>query len=221
MQQAQLWPRHVRRAANDVAKLTWSLQRTATIDVVANQVQYTMPSRMFYVSTVCVNDGFGNIWPLGSSNEALADNQLWNWRASGNVTGPTYQGVPSACIVEGLQTFKLIPVPNYSVEDGLIVGGYFGVDKWWSMSDECPLPDDEEYNEAVEVGACYRRCMEMKSVDPLYAAGAVDYKLQADEIIRNLYRQSTTANQSRRDGTIPSLGNRMGNWGAAGWNWVG
>lgn len=215
-QQSMLYPRHVRWAADKLARDTWALYRNAVTDIIDGQVEYSIPSRPFRLMAVCVNDGSGNIRPLDAITPETVDIQYGNWRTS-NPTS-TYQGVPEFYLPEGLLEYKLFPTPNYSVQDGLLVGGYYGVDKWWNMADDSPLP--EAYDEAIVMGTAWRRCVEMQRVDPTYASLIAQYKSEFESLKRDLYRESLGANAARRSGAVPAGGGRLGSFGA-GWGWWG
>lgn len=220
-QQTMLYADHARRVANRIAKRSWCLYLTATIDIIQYQVSYPVPNRPFRLDTVCINDGNGNIFPIAGITYDQADSMFYNWRGQttvplnqqGNL--PVYQGVPTHYIDDGAKSMVLLPVPNYNAQAGLQVTGYFGVDKWWNMADECPLPEDEEYGEVLIYGICAERALELKKIDASYATVQKDYEEKYERGIRSLYRLALGANSARRS-AIPSLGKRLGycnGWG--------
>jgi hypothetical protein len=226
-QQSMLWPDHVRWAANRLARDTWCLYRLASTDILMGQGVYKMPKRPFRAMAVLVKDDNGNIWPISGITAEQADSLYYNWRASPGSSPPAglpstsvpqiYQGVPVQYIDDTLDTLCLIPIPNYGAQDGLMVAGYYGVDKWWDMNDECPLPDGHQ--QAVITGACWQRCEEMLMIDPRYAAVLPRYQSRFESEKRDLYRECVGAIEARR-GQVPSMGKRMGAYGL-GWGFWG
>jgi len=214
-QQSMLYSAHARRVANRIAKKTYCLYLTSTVDIINGQAFYPIPHRPFRLDTVCVNDGNGNIFPVSGLTYAQADSMYYNWRSqtvaplnqAGNL--PVYQGVPVNYIDDGAKTLILLPVPNYNAQAGLLVTGYFGVDKWWDMSDECPLPQDEQYGEVLVYGICAERALELKKIDSSYASVQADYESKYKRGILDLYKQALGANEARRS-AIPTLGKRLG-----------
>jgi hypothetical protein len=215
-QQTMLYTAHTRRVANRVAKASWCLYATASTDIIQGQVSYPIPHRPFRLDTVCINDGNGNVFPIAGITFAQADSMFYNWR---NQNAPQqYQGVPQYYIDDGAKNYSLIPVPNYNQQAGLLVNGYYGVDKWWNMGDDCPLPEDEEYGEALIFGLCAERALELKKIDASYAAIQQDYERKFKESLRNLYRHALGANEARRS-ALPTNSKRLGAY--QGWTWFG
>jgi hypothetical protein len=215
-QQSMLYLRHVRRTLDEVGRRTWSIFDTAVCDIISGQTQYVMPHRPFELRTLNINDGNGNIFSIDSITMEEADDKFGLWRNGTQSSGPLYQGIPRFYVDEGTNVFWLLPTPNYNVQDGIIVNGYFGVDKWYTM--DLPLPLPEGFDEVVMYGTAMRRCEEMKPQDVLYAQMLPDYSAKYEDLLCRHYREALGKTASRRN-FIPSLGKRTG-WGG-GWSWLG
>jgi hypothetical protein len=216
-QQSMLYAPHVRRIANRIAQRTYSLYASCVTDIISGKVTYEIPRRPFRLGSVCVNDGNGNIFPLAGVTYEQADGMFYNWR---NQNSPQqYQGVPAYYIDDGARSYTLLPVPNYNAQSGLLVNGYIGVDKWWNMADECPLPQNEAIDEAIIYGVCAERAMEMKKIDASYGSVQKDYEMKFAERLRELYRQAVGLNEARRN-ALPSMGKKLGAW-SGGWGVYG
>lgn len=216
LQQAMLYTRHVRRVMDEVARRTWCIYKNAVTDLISGQLEYIPPARPYELRTVCVNDGNGNIRPLTALTPTQANNNFYNWQSGG--TNSTYQGVPRFYVEQGTSTFIPLPVPNYNCQDGLIVGGYLGVDEWYTP-DMC-IPFDTGFEEVIVLGVAWRRCIEMAPFDPMYAQMLPQYKSDYLEILDRLYMESMRRTASRRGGLVPSSGNRVGSFGGC-WGWWG
>jgi hypothetical protein len=214
-QQSMIYLRHVRRALDEVGRRTWSLFDTAVCDLIANQVEYVMPRRPFELRSVSINDSNGNIFPIAGLTVSDADEQFPNWRNT-NVGGPLWSGVPTYYVDEGSNRFWLLPTPSYNQQAGLLIAGYYGVDKWYTMDMCIPLP--EGYDEAVTLATAWRRCVEMAPQDPLYREMLPDYKRDFEEICCRLYSERIRRTEASRN-TIPSSGKRVTSW-VNGWGWV-
>lgn len=213
LQQSQLYPRHVRRAADKVARDHHCLFATASTDLISGQVQYDIPKRPFRLESVRVNAANGVIFPIAGKGFDSANSDFPNWTSS----PPVWQGVPQFYVDSGGKTFYVVPVPDYGAQDGLLVDGYFGVDEWWDMEDDCPLP--EGYEEIIIAGALIRRCDEMLGSDPIYAAKkAAAENPRSETSYSALHRRCARERIGRSEATrnaIPSRGKRLGAW--SGW----
>ena len=198
-QQSQLYPRHVMRAANTVAERTYCLYRSAVCDLVSGQAEYESPYRPYKETSVCVKDTMGNIYPLASIEVETANARypLWQNNPVGSVQN--YTGQPMFYIPEGLKAFRLFPIPNYNAHDGLIVSGYFGVDEWWDMTQESPLPKGTAWDQAVVTCTARYRCEEMIRQDPTYKDVYVIHKANMKEQLNHLYGVAMQANKSRTE----------------------
>ena len=214
--QQSRYPSHVRQAMDLVARRSWCLRRMATTDIIAGQVQYDFPLRPFREMAINVNDGYGNIWPVTSITPERADQLFPNWRAAQNTSGSYYEGVPRYFIESGPKVFSVLPVPNYSVMDGIMIEGYFGVGDWYSMDMESPL--DQSMDWVIGLGTKWLRCREMKSIDPVkYRPLEQDYVKDFDGYIRMTYREALAKTASRRAGVTSDKSNRYSCVG--GWGW--
>lgn len=214
-QQMMMYPDHAIWTADQLAEKTAELFGNAVIDIISGQREYVMPRRPWRFGGVCINDGSGNIFPLTPIAPEVADTRFFNWRGT-NPGSPNYQGIPRYYVEQGTTSCVLLPTPNYNVQDGLRVWGYFNIGKWWDMSQECPLGD--LYDEAMFRGISMRRCEEMLGVDPLYAEKLPVHTNAFNERFRDLKRMAYGKVASRRN-AVPSLGTRFGGWG--GWTVVG
>ena len=213
LQQGMLYPRHVRRAADKVARDFFCLYATSTTDLIANQTSYEFPIRPFRFDRLRVDQGNGVITPIAGISPDAADSKFPNWTGQ----PPVLQGVPQFYVDAGSDTLALVPTPNYSVQDGIYTDGYFGVDQWWDMEDDCPL--NEAYDEIIIVGALIRRCSEMMGTDPIYAVKKKDAQDPHNEdgypaLSRRHYRERIGRSEATRN-AIPSRGKRLGAW--SGW----
>lgn len=212
-QQSMLYPRHVARTLDEIARKTWSLFDTAVCDIIAGQAEYVMPHRPYELRSVCANDGNGNIYPLAALTVQQADDQFYNWQNT-STPGPLWTGVPGYYINE-INKFWLLPVPNYNQQAGLIVRGYFGVDLFYTLDMCIPLP--EGYQECVVMGTAYRRCREMKPRNSDYAAMMADYDRDYHRLLNRLYAESIRRTSATRN-SIPSSGRQLSYW-SGGWYW--
>jgi hypothetical protein len=210
LQQSQLYPRHARRAADKVARNYHCLFATATTDLISGQVQYEIPKRPFRSESIRVNAGNGVTFPIDGLDFAAANSKFPNWTQS----PPVWQGVPQFYVDSGGTTIYLVPVPNYGVQDGLLIDGYYGVDKWWDMEDDCPLPESYMDTGIVVLGAVIERCSEMLGTDPIYAAKKKDAEIDYDKLHRQLNRERIGRSEATRN-AIPTRGKRLGAW--SGW----
>jgi hypothetical protein len=164
-----------------------------------------------------VNDGNGNIWPLTSITPEKADQQFFNWRSAQNTSGGLYPGIPAYSIESGEQSLTLLPVPNYSCEDGLMIGGYYGVSTdWYDMSAESPL--DSSMDLAIGYGTMMYRCIEMLAIDSTKYGGLLKiYTALFEQYIRRSYKEALVKTASRRAGVVSDKANR---WSGNGWSFV-
>jgi len=218
-QQQQLYTRHVRREMSDVAKTTFSLYRNAVTDLIAGQQEYCPPSRPFSRQTINILDGQGNVWPLNPITAAQADNKPWyhNWRS------PQFQvqGIPSTYIEEGISNYVLYPVPNYSMENGVIISGYWAVGEWFNMADCLPREWDCDANffEVLVLGVCIKRCMEMMSRDPAtYGPLLQMYEPRYKDMLDTLRMESMRRSAGRRSGVVPDNPKVTSAWSTS-WGW--
>lgn len=217
-QQTMLYPRHTRFTLDRVARETWTLYRTAVCDIVAGQPEYVLPAAPFRIESICTQDGSGNVFPLAAITEQEADRQFWNWRTPISDSA-ALTGVPRYFVERGMMSFSLLPVPQFSVQDGLLITGYWGVSDWWGMDDESPLPSF--CDEATRNGLCYLRCLEMQRLDPTYGPLIKQYLDLFTASLRDAYGTSLSATPARRGGLVPSRGSGMGAGGfGAGWVWA-
>jgi hypothetical protein len=215
VQQMMRYPDHVRFTADQIARRTWSLYKTAVTDIIANQIEYTLPSKPFRDMAMNIVDAYGFVWPIAQITPEQADQQYFGWRDPQNLY--LGDGRPRVAIVEGLLTYKLYPVPNYNAQDGLMISGYFGVDKWYDINMESPLQVGAD--ECWIAGVSLRRCKEMRRVDPTYSELIPSLEIDYRTLWQQLYGESVGANAARRGGIIPAIGNRYNLGG--GWSWGG
>lgn len=224
--QGTMLPTWLRRSADMIARKTWSIYRWAVTDIIQYQQDYVLPSAPFRFDDIYASYYNRPPYVLNAITTAQAADQCYNWIATSQNQEQlqVWQGIPSDYILEGVTKYKLYPIPNYNLQDGLMICGYWGVsDKDWAMQDDCPLPDQSAYNDAVITGAKVRRCKELSALNPEFAAkyGPMAKEFEADlaPMIRDLYKLSAGATEARRGGVVPSGGRRNG-W-AAGWTYVG
>lgn len=217
-QQSQLYPQHARNSANDIARRTDCIYRTACNDIIAGQVEYAMPLRPYRLGSLCAKDPVGNIRKLASITPEQADKRYAGWR-NAQATNTVYSGVPMFYIPQGHLTYKLFPVPNYSIQDGILVAGHYGVDKWWDMGQGSPLPEGLDWDEAIQALICKRRCIEMMRNDSTYASLLPIWTKDSEEKLKQLYSDEFAFDEAHRS-FIPSRGERIGAFGN-GWGWYG
>lgn len=210
-QQSMLYPDHVRRSADTIARTLHILFATSETDIISGQLQYVLPKRPFRSESFRANDGNGNVFPLTALNTEAANSKFYNWNAQPPAS-PVWQGLPQFIVDNGGADVYILPVPNYNCQGGLMIDGYFGVDKWWNMNDDSPL--EEGYDEVIIVGACIRRCMEMITVDNGYSTRLPLYQGQYSDLMRRHYRERIGRSEATRQ-AVPSRGKRLGSW--AGW----
>jgi hypothetical protein len=218
--QSQLWPKHIKRAANYLARHTWHRYKALYCDIIGpnnpnnnnspiGQHQYRMPAVPFEESAATINDGSGNTWPIGIKTPSQMDNDYWLWRNNPAI----YVGIPFTLIARGANEFELFWTPSYSCQKGISIEGYYDYQDW-DLAD--PFPDDEPYYDAVLIGAQFFRCDEL-SDDARYANKMANKKGMFDEMVTDLYAKSVTQNEARRQGGPGAGIARMGPWsGQAG-----
>ena len=211
-QQSMRYPDHARDTANEIAEETFSIYRTAVIDIVDGQLDYEFPLKPFRTDSLSITYPNGRVLPLDSITVAEADREFPGWRSTGInqfVTSRRFY------ISEGANNYKIIPAPGYNWPDGLMVTGYYGVSKWWDMGDECPLQNGS--NRCMQVGIELKRCLEMRRQDPTYAQLIPELQKEYNTTKSRLYMNAINSNAARREGIVP--GSRKTNFGC-GWGWI-
>lgn len=216
--QSQLWTRHVYRAADYLARQTRSLYLGCRHDVTNNAQEYCLPFPPFEIRAATVRDQQGNIWPLAFIRPEDADDQYPWWRQQ--APNAPLQGTPTFAIMEGLNRFKVYPIPDYTAALGFEFEGYFGVGSDWVQATELPFPE-MCFHEAVVYGACVRRCREMMS-SPDYANKLPEMKSAYLDLENQCYRISCESSEARRNAGPPSPGKPFGAWSSfGGWAYGG
>ena len=157
-----VWPVLVTQAANDVARRTNSFYSSITRNLAQGVSDYS-PSFVYAPKRITVQDGSGNTVLL----LPMTVNDLNNWGSVMGFTGTTgayNQGVPSQYIWLAANLIRILPVPNYTVVNGLTIEGLsYPAYTWPDSQDECPLP--QESHLAVVYRAALLRSAQFPDAD--------------------------------------------------------
>ena len=210
--QSTLYTRHASRAADKLARECWALYGHAVQPIIENQPMYELPAAPYRFDTCSVNDGYGNIYPISAITTQEANAKFPNWLSSGQ-----WPGIPQCYVEEGIKRFYLLPIPNYSIQDGITITGYWGVPfGLWDMSTDSPLGTN--FDEAVMLGTCYYRCREMKAIDPQkYGPLEQQYKRDFQDAIEQNYGEAVESTEARRGGVVPARQQWYGWWAFGFW----
>lgn len=200
-QQSQIYPDHVRFVADQIARDTFSLYRHAAIQMISGQMEYVAPYQPYDLQDVSCVDQVGNVIPMQCITPAVA-NGLFRYWQNPLATNP-YPGIPRYYIREGLDMFKVLPIPNYNAINGFILSGLWGVDKWYNLNDPAPLPTGSDT--CWKYGVVVQRCLEMKRIEPAYAVTLQDYEPRYEDAKCNLYRQISDGSAALTS-QVPSKG---------------
>jgi hypothetical protein len=175
--QSQLWPTHVKKAANFVAreldarhsvnKIKLNLNRGERF--VSNNSGYPFPYKI--TGVFCYGMPGLVAYPLKPTDEdtLTADFPIW---MSDNLI---YWGYPTHYVKPGEtadSTIIIWPPPSYSIQNGLIINGYVDCEDW-KLGEPCPLGPTCAM--AVKFLAGFYRCVEMKSGKNIYYQKEPDF----------------------------------------------
>ncbi len=135
------WPLVVTQAANDVGWRTSSFWGSTVASLVPGVSDYP-PLTVYAPRRVTVGDGNGNIIQIGPMS--MDDLNVWGVvEGFVTATGAYTAGIPSQFIYLAATKIRLIPVPNYALQNGLTIEGLaYPAGIWPDDGDECPLPQE-------------------------------------------------------------------------------
>lgn len=210
--QNQLWQMYIAEIADELCELTECLYLAVTHDITSGANEYALPAVPFKIKAFSCMDASGRWWPTTSTDSTAMDNKIWNWR---NNTS-TWHGTPQFVIQEGLNAFKVWPIPNYDQPNGFSIEGYYQLSPFWTdMTTECPLTAD--FQRAIVSGIILKRCEEMSQIDPSYMAKykmfMPRWKEDRDRCWVHTQQYSDNERQGGPSGNFHQLGAYCGVWG--------
>ena len=214
--QTMLYPQHVWRTADEIARATFAVYGHVATSLVSTQPYYTLPYSAKQVRAVSIVDGNGNVRPVEYASPEEANQFRNQWNANTNV----WEGLPEYYLVENQNQVNLFPVSNYAATNGLIVSAYQGVAEWWDMASLSPLP--EWADELLTQGIVVRRCREMMMNDPRYAQVLPVYEKSYNDRLAAKVAEVQKQTSDLRAGPPPSNGTAgtvFGTVGSTTWVW--
>ena len=208
--QAQMWPRHLIQAANEIAQRHKVRYMQARHDVVQGRWEYTIPYAPFKLCAVTVTDNNGNTWPCAMLTPADMDDLYWLWRSNGG----NFTGIPSFYVVEGTQNFLLYWTPNFTSQNGLNIEGFWDCSDW--QLDQ-PSPIGPQYDFAIRRRAQLMRCQELIT-DQNYQLRVAGFQRDFDSEMGRLYGNRIRHNPRSRVGGPGSRGKQLSVWSFGGGN---
>ena len=119
--QSSMWPRHLRKAANRMARSTWCRYKRVYHDILQGQHHYYLPCVPFELRAVTIKDTSGAVWTIGVKTPEEMDESYWLWRTNPAI----YTGLPSTLVAYGTNECELFYSPSYGAQNGLMLEGYY------------------------------------------------------------------------------------------------
>lgn len=192
---------YITTAADLIAQNTYCYYGYYYADVVAGQPEYCA-SEIFDMQSIAIKDSTG----CESLLMAMTPNQMdAQYGASWRDPQQWSTGLPLVYVQEGVNRFRLYPVPDYSFTAGVRTEGYM-TPLWPDPDDECPFPVRSHIG--VMYGACILRVVALPTQENINRLKGLQMMYQS--VIDPLERQAAIITGANRyahyNGSVGQLG---------------